>query len=112
MARKAGRPSTASGSAQANASASTELADRDCTVVAYGPGMTFSFADSAGLRSFEVLITGVTGTPSVNWPDVVYRGDPSALVLEEGDNHLAFAEYETGGFFVTRALANTITIGG
>lgn len=94
------------------ATTATALKDRDCATVAYTSGMTITFAAATnGLRSFEVLITGCEAGGSINFPSVVYRGESDALTLEAGDNHLVFAEYKSGEFFVTRHVANTITIG-
>lgn len=89
-------------------SASTELTNMACSVVPFADGMTITFAASTGLRQCEVLITGCTAGAALNVTATKLRGDADALTLEAGDNHLTFAEYATGEFFVTRHLANEI----
>ena len=91
---------------------SITLADRDCASVTYAAGMTLAFAEAKGLRSFEILIKGCTANGSIGVPAKDYRGDAEAFILEEGDNHISFAEQADGSFMVHRTLANTINIGG
>lgn len=93
-------------------STSTALKDRDCAVVTYAAGMTLAFAEASGLRQFEILIKGCAANGSIGVPAKDYRGDAEAFNLEEGDNHISFAEQADGSFMVHRTLANTITIGG
>lgn len=95
----------------ASPSTSTALKDRDCALVAYTEGMTFSFEQMSGLRSFEVIVTGCVKDGSINWPAVTYRGESADLIPEDGDNHWTFAEQQDGSFAVTRRVANTFTIG-
>lgn len=89
-------------------STTTELTNMACSVVPFADGMTITFAASTGLRQCEVLITGCTEGAALNVTATKLRGDADALTLEAGDNHLTFAEYATGEFFVTRHVANEI----
>lgn len=98
--------------AKSAAGTSVTLTDRDCATVNYAAGLTLAFAEASGLRQFEILIKGCEADGSIGVPSKVYRGASDAFDLEEGDNHLSFAEQADGSFVVHRMLANIITIGG
>lgn len=106
---------SAADACKVNPSTALALKDRDCCLVAYTEGMTFTFAakeeGQTGLRSFEVVVTGCAKDGAVNWPAVTYRGDSTDLIPDDGDNHWTFAEQQDGSFAVTRHIANTFTIG-